>query len=456
MQKIRAFLSSDVGLLLLLALGRVLLQVFTNARYGFFRDELGTLSNALALAWGFVETPPLTPFLARVAMEIFGPAPNGLRFFSVLAQAGAMVLAGWMARELVLSTEPQGPSGSNIPLARRAMLLAALAVGFSPPSWAFSTLFQYVTFDFLWWVLIAALVIHLLHSENPRWWLAIGAVIGLGVLTRYTIAFFVAGLAVGLLLTPNRCYLKSPWLWGGALLALLISLPHLVWQVQHHFITLDFLSSIHARDIRLGRTDGFLTGQLFFNAVPLLIGLVIAGLYFYFFSPAGRRYRMLGWMFLVPLALLLVFRGRAYYLTPVYPMLVAGGAAFLALRLNLLPALTARWWWRAAWGVLSVGALMVVAITLPLAPPGSRWWDVISGINENLKEEIGWPEYVATVAGVYRSLPDAEKPVTAILAGDAGEAGSLDLYGPAYGMPRVISGFNSYWQRGYAARPPRR
>src|SRR5207253_9861032 len=139
---------------------------------------------------------------------------------------------------------------------------AAIAVAVSPISLAASSLFQYVAFDFLWWVLIAWFVIRLIVTEDARWWIAIGATIGLGVLTKYTIAFFVAGVVAAVLFTPLRAHLRSRWLWIGAALSIAIAAPNLIWQARHGFISLQFLSEIHARDVRIGRTSHFLIEQL--------------------------------------------------------------------------------------------------------------------------------------------------------------------------------------------------
>ena len=157
-------------------------------------------------------------------------------------------------------------------------------------------------------------------------WLPIGAAIGLGMLSKYTMLFFVASILVGLLLTDTRRYLASRWLWVGVVVSLLIFLPNLLWQVHHNFISLDFLHHIHARDIRMGRTQDFLREQLGIPANIFTIPLWIAGLFFYFRSPQGRRFRMLGWMFLVTFLIFLVAKGRSYYLAPAYPMLLAAGA----------------------------------------------------------------------------------------------------------------------------------
>lgn len=434
-------LFSDVGILILLALLRVLLQVLTNAQYGFFRDELVTLDDARHLAWGYVAYPPLTPFLGRVGLDLFGISLNGIRLFAVAAQGIIMLLAGLMVRAM----------GGK----RWAQVLAAVAVGTSPVSIVDGTILQYGAFDYLWWVLAAYFVIRLLQSEDPRWWLGIGAAIGLGLLTKYTVVFFAAGIVLGALLTKNRSYFKSPWLWGGVALALLIAFPNLLWQIQHKFISLAFLNSIHARDVRLGRAGGFLLDQIKFNGNPVTIILVLAGIHFCFLSPAGRRYRTLGWMFLATLVLFVAAKGRPYYLAPAYPMLTAAGALWAEQRLAGLPERSGRFLRVVAGSTLAAGAVCVVALTLPVAPVNTARWRVISSLNENLKEEIGWPEMVETVAKIYAKLPDIEKSQAGILAGNGGEAGAISLYGPAYGLPSAISGFNSSWERSYGNPPPR-
>jgi hypothetical protein len=264
----------------------------------------------------------------------------------------------------------------------------------------------------------------------------------------------VAGLGVGVLLTANRRYLTNRWLWLGAGLALLIALPNLIWQAQHNFVSLTFLSDIHSRDVRIGRADGFLLDQIKLNLNPLILYLVGAGLYFYFVAPAGQRFRAVGWMYAVPLALFLLAQGRGYYLSPAYPMLIAAGATWLEASLVNQSAAKIRSTWRNSAIAIAVSTLLVVGLTFPLAPVNSAWWEVANSVNGDLREEIGWQDLTETVAGVYAALPPAEQPQTGILVGNYGEAGALNLYGPAYGLPRAISGVNSYWLRGYGDPPP--
>lgn len=432
----------DLGVLILLGVGRLAVHTLTNGQYGFHRDELLMIDNARYLAWGYVAYPPVTPFIGRVALELFGPSLVGVRFFSALAQSAAMVLAGLMAREL---------DGS-----RTAQAVTALAVAIAPISLIQGALFQYVSFDYLWWVLIAYLVIRLLKSEDARWWLGIGAVIGLGMMTKYTMAFFVAGVAGGVLVTKARRYRAGPWLWGGAALSLLILAPNLIWQAQHDFISLEFLSSIHTRDVAIGRTEGFLIEQFVVSANPFTIPFWVAGLSFYLFKPEGARYRMLGWMFIIPFVLFLVAQSRSYYLAPAYPMLIAAGAVVWEGWVARLAAGRARLVRGVTWGALAIGGLLFIPVMLPIAPVNSDLWELASQAHDNFVEEIGWPELSETVAGIYHALPDEEGSRTGILAANYGEAGAINLYGPAYGLPDAISGRNSYWLRGYGHPPPER
>ena len=394
-----------------------LVHVLTNGRYGFHRDELQVLSDARHLDWGFVPYPPFTPFVERIGLSIFGLSLVGLRLFSVIAQAFAIVVTGLMAREL----------GGG----RLAQVTAALAVALSPLPLFEGTEFQYTTFDYLWWVLIAYFVIRLLKTENPRWWLAIGATIGMGFLTKYTMGFYLAGILGGVLLTRARRYLASGWFWGGMALGFVICLPNLVWQVRHGFISLHFLQHIHARDVGEGRADGFLRQQFWICTNLVAAPLWIAGLVGYLWD---RRYRMLAWMYLIPLALFVVGKGRGYYLGGAYPMLMAMGAVMGERWVASL----SKPWRRAVEAVfftgLVVGGIYMSAIVLPVAPSGRLMKFALEN-NGDLREEIGWDELVRTVAGIRDSLPAEQRENVGMLVGNYGEQGAIEILGAAYHLP---------------------
>lgn len=440
-QRMRRWVASDVGVLILVALTRIAIQTVFNGRYGWHRDELATLEDAKHLAWGYVVYPPVTPFICRVSLVLFGPSLVMLRLFALLAQGGGMVLTGLMTREL----------GAK----RFWQIVAALAAAITPVSLASGTMFQYVSFDYLWWVLIAYFMIRLLKSEDARWWLAIGAGIGLGAMTKFTMAFYVAGIVGAVVLTKTRRYLRSPWLWCGVVISILIFLPNLAWQVHHNFITLDFLKYIHARDVRGGKADGFLLHQLWVDANPVTLPIWLAGLYYFFFVPEGKRYRAIGWMYVITLALFAIAKGRDYYVSPAYPMLLAGGAAWFEGWGSTLPEERARIVRRVALRAEIVSGVLVALMVMPIPSPSSRWFAIADKINGgNFNEEFGWREMVTEVARVRDSLPPERRVHLAIFAGDAGQAGAIDLYGTAYALPNVISGSNSQWFLGYGDPPP--
>ena len=423
-------------ILLGIATAVTLVHLLTNGRYGFHRDELQFLSDARHLDWGFVAYPPLTPFLERISLGLFGLSLVGLRLFSVLAQAAAIVFTGLMANEL----------GGR----RLAQFAATLAVALSPMPLFQGSEFQYSSFDYLWWVLIAYFTIRLLKTENPRWWLAIGATIGVGLMTKYSIVFFIAGILGGVLLSRARRDPKSGWFWAGIALALLIFLPNFLWQLRHDFISYQFLQHIHLRDVGEGRAEGFLTGQFWLCVNLFAAPLWLAGLVAFFMN---RRYRMLAWMYLIPFALFFAGKGRHYYLAAAYPMLLAMGAVAGERWLARCPR-WGRWTVEAVFftGLAICGAL-ICALILPLQPTGPLR-DFALKSNGDLREEIGWNEMVKTVAGIRDSLPPEQQASVGILVGNYGEQGAIEMFGPAYNLPLPISMTNSAWLRGYPSPPP--
>jgi hypothetical protein len=238
----------------------------------------------------------------------------------------------------------------------------------------------------------------------------------------------------------------------GVGLSLLIFLPNFIWQMQHQFISLDFLRHIHARDVRIGRTAGFLPDQLKIAANFVTIPLWIAGLIAVLTARDFKLFRPVAWMFLVPFVLFVIAKGRGYYLAPAYPMLLAVGAVVEERWVASLPALWSRMVRTATFVAIALGGVLVAALALPVIPISSPWW--ARADNGDFREEIGWPELTSEVARIWNTLPADEKNKTAILAANYGEAGAIDLFGAAFGLPKAISGVNSYWQRGYGDPPP--
>ncbi|WP_266183229.1 glycosyltransferase family 39 protein [Dyella humicola] len=411
-------------------------HMLTNGQYGFHRDEWQFLSDAQHLDWGFVPYPPLTAALESLGLKMFGLSLVGLRLFSVLAQVLVILASGLMARDL----------GGG----RLAQTFTAIAVGLSPLPMFQATEFQYSSFDLLWWVLIAWCVIRLLRDDEPRWWVAIGILAGLGLQTKYSMAIALAGVWVGVLLTDARRYVVNRWFWAGGAIALLLFFPNLVWLIRHDFVSYHFLQAIHARDVHQGRADGFLRDQFLLNANLFAAPVWLVGLFAYF---NDRRYRMLAWMYVVPLLLFLFAQGRFYYTCGAYPMLLAMGSVTGERWLRALrPA------WRvgiatlAFTGVFAVGVYATLRI-VPIATSGPLR-DFALKNNADLREEIGWDELVAHVAAIRDALPAEQQANLGIAVGNYGEYGAIALLGQHYHLPMPITTINSGWLRGYPQTPP--
>ncbi|HKF46861.1 MAG TPA: glycosyltransferase family 39 protein [Terracidiphilus sp.] len=427
---------ADLAVLACIAAAFALFHILTNGRYGFHRDELQFLSDARHLDWGFVAYPPLTAFLEHISLGLFGMSLVGLRLFSVLAQAVVILVSGLMARDL----------GGG----RLAQVTAALSVALSGLPLFESTEFQYTTFAYLWWVLVCWFTIRLLTSDNTRWWIAIGAAIGLGLLTKYSIVFFVAGLICGLALSRARRSFLSGWFWAGVGLALLIFAPNLVWLARHDFISYHFLQHIHTRDVGEGRAEGFIKYQFLLNANLFATPIWIAGAIASFRS---SRYRMLGWMFLVPEIVFWAAKGRFYYVAEIFPAALAMGAVVGERWLSGLP----KWGRRGIeivffTGLAAFGCFLCAEI-VPLASSGPLR-DYALKNNGDLREEFGWNDLVQSVAKVRDSLPPGQRASYGILTGNYGEAGAIENLGSAYQLPPPISETNSFYLRTYPAVPP--
>jgi hypothetical protein len=427
-------LRQDVGVLSAFALLIVVIHFLMGNGYGFHRDELQFLDDARHLAWGFVTFPPMTSFFGRVAIALFGISPQVLRLPAAVVNAVSLVLVGLMAREL----------GGG-----RAAQIVALLLSF-PLALTFSSVLQYNTFDLLAWSVLILSVAHVLRTGDGRFWLGAGLGVGLGVLSKYAIAFPLVSLLTGIVLLPSqRHYLKSRWFWMGAGVAVAVAAPNLIWLARHHFITLQMEHFIHLRDVRHGWADGYYTDQIRFMmfGLPFAVGGLVALL-------RSSRFRLLSVFYVGPFVLLALMKGRGYYLLPAYAVLYAAGAAglerWLADRSKAVRGVV--------YGAVVVAVLAEVGAIawayLPVWPVGSAAWNWQMKNNSDMANEVGWPEFVAQVAAVRDGLSPAERAHYAMLAENFGEAGALELYGPKYGLPVPISTVNDFHDRGWGPFEP--
>ncbi len=426
------------------ALFKLLLHLPVLSRYGYHHDELYFIACGRHLDLGYVDHAPLVPWIARLATALFGDSVAGLRIFATLGGASAVLLVGLLAREL----------GGG----RFAQLLACLAMLVAPVFLRTGNLFCIPAFEPLFWLGASYLIVLLVERDDPRLWVGVGLVAGLGLLNKHSMLFFGFGLAVGILATPLRRHLRTPWPWLGAAAALLVFLPNLAWQVAHGWPTLYFLVDLNRGTMAGIAALQFVAGQfLYLN--PVAAWVWIAGLVFYF-SPAGRRYRVLGWIWVAAFLVLLVAKSKIYYLAPAYPaLLAAGGVAterWIARR-------RAAWLRPAAVGLLVSGGLAFAPLSVPLLSIDTtdRYVTAVTfGAFENVYEltgdlhgMFGWPERVAAVERAYRSLPAETRERTVIWASGYGTAGAIDHLGRAGGLPFATSLANSYWMWGLPHHP---
>jgi Dolichyl-phosphate-mannose-protein mannosyltransferase len=402
--------------------------------YGYHRDELYFLAAGAHPAWGYPDQPPLTPLLAR-ATSLLGDSLIALRLPSAFAIAAVMMLAALLAREF--GARPG------------AQVLAAGCTAVSTVVIAVGHLLSTATFDLLAWTALSWLVARALRCDEPVWggpvWLAAGLVAGIGLENKTLLAFYLGALAVALLVVGPRAVLRSPWAWVAVVVALALWAPNLWWQATHGWPLWELSTTIAAGGSATSAPRWqFLPFQLVLVSL-LLVPVWGIGLWRLLRDPELRTFRLFGVSYLLLAVLFLVTGGKPYYLAGLYPVLLAAGAQPVldwarhrsaALRSGLVAA------------ALAVSAAVSVVLMLPVVPPSALANTPIPEVNSDAGATLGWPELVATVAGVHRALPPGERHQAIILTENHGEAGALQQARSRLDLPPVFSGHNGFGEWG--------
>jgi hypothetical protein len=414
------------------ALALAALLIAFSARYGYHRDELYFLAAGRHLAWGYPDQPPLVPLLARAMSALAPTSLLVLRLPSALASAALVVLTGLIAREL----------GAE----RRAQALAAACVAVAPLTIGAGHLLSTTTFDLPVWALAGWLIVRILRTGNDRLWLAVGVVTGIGLFDSDLIAFLLLAVVVGLAVAGPRRPLGSIWLYAGGAIAAAMWVPYLTWQAGHGWPELAIARSI--------ASGGSGTSAPRWEILPfqlVLLGLVapfwVVGLVRLLRGDALRWCRALGVAFIVLLVVFTVTGGKPYYLGGMFAVVLAAGAQ------PTLDWVRRRRSRRRAW-LVTAAVLLTLAempVTLPLLPVADLHRTAIVALNYDAGETVGWPAYVREIGAVYRSLPAARRSSAIVLGSNYGEAGAVQHYGPADGLPAAYSGHNGFW---YWGPPP--
>lgn len=421
-------------LILILSLIKALIQWFGNRNYGFHRDELLHLSVSEHLDWGFMEFPPLIGVLGKLSYFLFDYSLLGVRLFPTLAGVGVLILCCLIAKEL---------GGRS-----KAVLLAGICILAFLPFYRNHTLFQPVAFDQFFWTLGFYYFIRYINSEDKKHLLLLGITLGLGLLTKYTILVWAFGLFIGVFFYKRGRLFKNKWLYISALIALLIFLPNLFWQIQHDFPLLKHLQALNSNQLEEINPMEFGLEQLNF---PFTLIISLFGVVAFFTDKYLKKYRAIGIAAVVIFCTMWLLNSKAYYVFALYPVVFAGGAVKIASLLIKRPVVVY---------IIATVALVPSIYFIPEATPILPIEDYVkyARLDENngrieLKGDyadmFGWEEQVQLVDSVYKSLGPKERNNCVLWAENYGEAGALKILGKKYNLPNPISRHGSFWTWGY-------
>ncbi len=445
------YFSAGMWMVLAIALAKLLFHWYFNNRYGYFRDEFDYMSCGDHLAWGYVDQPPLIPFLIRVCRAVLGDSLRSARFIPALASSLLVVQTALLAREF---------GGRAF-----ALLLSAVAILIAPQYLSNASLLTTNCLEPNLWMGCAYFAILAIKRNDPRYWLWFGVLAGVGLEEKYSIALFIFGIVVGLALTEQRRVLLNKWIWLGGLAAFLIFLPNLLWNVHYDWPFLQLMHNIRkeGRDVVLGPVDYFVQQTILIH--PFTTPIWITGLIAFFVSPKLKPYRLLGWSYLVCYAVFFALHGKNYYLAPIYPMLLAAGAIVIEAAISrprlswLKPAIIVVLLAAGAYlapvvvPVLSPDSFLAYARRLPFKLPVMEHAHARAALPQWYADQFGWDEIVAETAVAYNQLDPSERRDCGIFAQDYGQAGAIDFLGRRYGLPRALSGHQTWFlwgPRGYS------
>ncbi|MGO9087552.1 MAG: glycosyltransferase family 39 protein [Candidatus Sulfotelmatobacter sp.] len=449
----RRLFANGMAVIWAIALAKLVFHIYFNNRYGYFRDEFDYMSCGDHLQWGYVDQPPLIPFLTHLSRALLGDSLRAIRFIPALSSSLLVVQTAVLAREL----------GGR----RYAMLLGAVSAVISPQYLSNGGLLGTNCLEPNLWMGCAYFVILAIQRADPRYWLWFGVVAGLGLEEKYSIAIFGLGIVIGLLLTQQRRVFLNKRIWLGALAAFLIFLPNLLWNIHYDWPFLQLMRAIRAegRDVVWGPFQFFFQQVLVSN--PLNAPLWLAGLFALLCSARFRPYRALGWAYIVSYAVFFVLHGKNYYLAPIYPMLFAGGAVVLEAALDRPETGQPRLQWLkptvvilllangiylapVVIPVLSPERFLAYAKTLPFKLPVNEHFHTRAALPQWYSDQFGWKEIADEAVVAWNRIPAQERgsdpsKACGIFAQDYGQAGAIDFFDRKLGLPPALSGDRTYF-----------
>lgn len=430
--------STYTGFILVFVAIKVVLNLFAMPHFGFQRDELLHLALGDHLAWGFKEVPPFVAVIAKISSTLFGDSVFATRVFCTIFAGLIVWFTGLITVEL---------GGRKF-----AIALACLAMIFSPAFMASDYLLQPVVFDQFWWVLTVYLVVKYINTSSIKYLYFLGIAVGLGLLTKYTMAFFAFALIIGLLVTKQRRILFNKHMLGAVAIAILLFLPNIFWQFNHHLPIVTHMKTLQETQLNYIKPSDFISQQVLVNGIALFLWLT--GFFFLVFSFKLRKYQFLAFAYIAIFIFLLEMSGKSYYLFGAYPMLfAAGGFGFER-------------WIKNSYVLRTLVILLFTVPNIPLLPMllpvlplnqtlgfftycrthlsafnfAATWEDhKIHPTTQDYGDMLGWDELSKKVADTYNSLTPEQQKHTIIVADNYGEAGAIHHYGKQYNLPEIIS-----------------
>jgi hypothetical protein len=452
----RSFFTMGMAVIWFIALANLLFHIYFNNRYGYFRDEFDYMSCGDHRGWGYVDQPPLMPFLIHICRAVLGDSLRSIRFIPALASSLLIVQTAAIACEL----------GGR----RYALLLSAVCALIAPQYLSNGSLLGTNCLEPNLWMGCAYFAILAIKRNDPHYWVWFGVVAGLGLEEKYSIAVFGLGIVVGLLLTEQRRVFLNRWIWLGGLAAFLIFFPNVLWNIKYDWPFVQLMRAIRAegRDVVLGPFPYFFQQTLLVN--PLTAPIWLAGLFALLFSSRFKPYRVLGWCYLVCYTVFFVLHGKNYYLAPIYPMLLAAGAVVIESaidgRENAAPR--RQWLKQAITVVLLASGAHLAPVVVPILPPDdflayTKYLPFKLPVMEHsharaalpqwYSDQFGWKEIENEAAVAWNRIPADERHDCGIFAQDYGQAGAIDFFGRRDGLPPALSGHQTWFlwgPRGYS------
>ncbi len=417
--------------------------------YGLFRDELYYIACAVKPAFGYVDHPPLSAIILKVNMLLFGDSIFSIRLIPALCAALTVWFTGLMAIRL----------GGG----RWAVFFACLFT-FSLGNFVMSSFYSMNSIEIFSWTLAAYLVVLIVQTEQRRYWIMLGVVLGLGLMNKIGVLFLGAGIFAGLIFTSERKWLFTPWPYVSGAIAFILFLPYILWNIQHDWAHLEFIKNASEQKYSGLSIISFLAGQLELNN-PVAILIWLPGLVALFFSPFFRRWRILGFLYLVPL-LILIFNktSKDVYLLPAYSVLWAAGGVWLERLIQQHN--WAKYFAGAVVVLWGVSTIVFIPLVLPVLPvedyiayskklgmePSSAEGKELSELPQFYADMFGWEEKANSVAEVYNTLSEEDKANASIYSNNYGRCAAIDYYGKKLGLPPSIGSHNNYWVWGTGER----